>query len=68
MARRPGRGFLVLLPLVLILVASLAAALGLAPLAQEWSWLAWVVFFAALMATVWVLYRERPPRPSRRRA
>jgi FtsH-binding integral membrane protein len=66
MARSPGRGFLLLLPLVLLLIISLAAALGLAPLAQEWSWLAWVVFFATLAATVWVLYRERPPRPSRR--
>jgi len=51
---------LILVPLVLVVVVSLAAALGLAPLAPGWSGLAWVAFFVSLLATAALLYQGRP--------
>lgn len=64
---RPGRNFstMQLVPAVLLVVVSLAAALGAQPLAPLLSGAAWVVFFLALLWTAVLLWRDRPSQRPR---
>lgn len=65
---RPRRdvSMLQLVPAVLLLVGSLAAALGAQPLAPLLSGAAWVVFFLALLWTAALLWHDRPSARARR--
>lgn len=64
--KRPDVSMLQLVPAVLLLIVSLAAALGAQPLAPLLSGVAWVLFFLALLWTAVLLWRDRPSARPRR--